>query len=273
MSKSHLQCRHGIWLTPISSILKGIPTNAQLTITLLRIGEANKAPVPPPPRSDQPPPSKPASLNGDDLTLDASHEEIHDAIHKDPAEKAAEEHAAATEKPKHKHGEHIMGFFKGTTKTGVETKFGIDKARAKVGSQHAKDHLGVLPKTNEPEHSGPVEFKGRYKGQKGWIYITTNVDVPTVSFSTKSSDGTGLLEENTSTKFSVPIQDIRELKKVGGLGWKAKIVVGWATGKTVADGLEIVDKHGNNYKVTAVRLREELFNRLVAMGGQKWESW
>lgn len=50
-------------------------------------------------------------------------------------------------------------------------------------------------------------------------------------------------------------------------------MVGWATGKTVADGLEIVDKHGNTYKVTAVRLREELFNRLVAMGGQKWESW
>lgn len=60
---------------------------------------------------------------------------------------------------------------------------------------------------------------------------------------------------------------------MGGLGWKAKIVVGWATGKTVADGLEIVGRDGARYKVTAVRLREELFNRLVAMGGQKWESW
>ena len=71
----------------------------------------------------------------------------------------------------------------------------------------------------------------------------------------------------------MPVADITELKKVGGLGWKAKIVVGWATGKTVADGLEIVDKSGERHKVTAVRLREELFNRLVAMGGQKWESW
>jgi hypothetical protein len=262
-----------ILLMPFSSILKGIPTNAQLTITLLRIGEANKAPLPPPPRSDEPPPSRPASLNGDDLALDASDGEIHDAIHKDPVEKAAEEHAAATEKPKHKHGQHILGFFKGTAKTGVETKFGIDKVRAKIGSQHAKDHLGVLPDTNDPEYSGPVDFKGRYKGQKGWIYISTNVNIPTVSFSTKSSDGTGLEPENSSARFSVPIADIKELKKVGGLGWKAKIVVGWATGKTVADGLEIVDKYGETYKVTAIRLREELFNRLVAMGPQKWESW
>lgn len=258
-----------------STILKGVPTNAQLAVTLLRIGEANKAPLPPPPRSDQPPSSKPASLNGDDLELDASGADIHDAIHKSPEQKAAEEHAETQEnqKHKHRHGEHILGFFKGTTKTGVETKFGIDKARAKIGNQHAKDHLGVLPKANESGISGPVDFKGRYKGNKGWIHISTNVAVPTVSFSNKSSDGTGLEPENSRTQFSVPIEDIRELKKVGGLGWKAKIVVGWATGKTVADGLEIVDRKGDTYKVTAVRLREELFNRLVAMGGQKWESW
>ncbi|KAL6718719.1 hypothetical protein ACLMJK_002953 [Lecanora helva] len=258
-----------------NTLLAGIPTNAQLTITLLRIGEANKAPIPPPPRSDQPPPSKPASLNGDDLAIDASNEEIHDAIHKDPADKAAEEEETASqaEKKKHRHGEHILGFFKGTTKTGVNTKFGVDKVRAQIGSETAKNQLGVLPKGDDPEVSGPVDFKGRYKGSKGWIYISTNVPIPTVSFSNKSSDGTGLEPENASAKFSVPIQDIRELKKVGGLGWKAKIVVGWATGKTVADGLEIVDKKGDTYKVTAVRLREELFNRLVAMGGQKWESW
>ena len=262
-------------LTHPSTLLKGVPTNAQLTITLLRIGEANKAPLPPPPRSDQPPSSRPASLNGDDLAIDASNEEIHQAIHKDPEQKAAEEQEEHHEaqKKKHKHGQHILGFFKGTTKTGVEAKFGIDKARAVVGSQHAKDHLGVLPKTDDPEPSGPVDFKGRYKGSKGWIYISTNVDVPTVSFSTRSSDGTGLLPEKSSARFSVPVADITELKKVGGLGWKAKIVVGWATGRTVADGLEIVDKSGESHKVTAVRLREELFNRLVAMGGQKWESW
>jgi hypothetical protein len=37
-------------------LLKGVPTNAQLTVTLLRIGEANKAPLPPPPYAGPPPP-------------------------------------------------------------------------------------------------------------------------------------------------------------------------------------------------------------------------
>ncbi|KAL9601571.1 MAG: hypothetical protein Q9219_002405 [cf. Caloplaca sp. 3 TL-2023] len=267
-----------------NSLLKGVPTNAQLTITLLRIGEANKAPLPPPPSSDQPPPNKPATLNADDVPLDASNEEIHSAIHEDPAEKEAAEVAAATTagadaQPKHRHGQHIIGFFKGTTKGGVETKLGLDKVRAKVGSSQAKNHLGVLPKASEMGPSGPVDFKGRYKGHKGWINLSTAATVPCVSWSRAESDGTGGAVEDTIDKhdkhvaFKVPVQEIKELKKVGGLGWKAKIVVGWATGKTVADGLEITDKEGNLWKLTAIQYRDELFNRLIAIGGQKWESW
>ena len=267
-----------------SSLLKGVPTNAQLTITLLRIGEANRAPLPPPPSSDQPPPDKPRSLNSDDLALDASNEEIRSAIHEDPGEKEAAETAAATtagaeEKPKHRHGQHILGFFKGTTATGVETKLGVDKVRAKIGSAHAKNHLGVLPKAADLGPSGPVDFKGRYKGHRGWINISTAAAIPCVSWSKEISDGSGAAVEDTIDKhgknvaFKVPVRDIQELKKVGGLGWKAKIVVGWATGKTVADGLEITDKEGNIWKMTAIQYREELFNRLAAIGGQKWEAW
>ncbi|KAL8716447.1 MAG: hypothetical protein Q9220_000354 [cf. Caloplaca sp. 1 TL-2023] len=267
-----------------NSLLKGVPTNAQLTITLLRIGEANKAPLPPPPSSDEPPPSRPKSLNGDDVPLDASHEEIQSAIHQDPAEKEAAEAAAATaggagEKPKHKHGQHILGFFKGTTKTGVETKFGVDKVRAAIGSTSAKNHLGVLPKAGEIGPTGPVDFKARFKGHKGWANISTAATTPCVSWSREASDGTGRAVEDTIDRhekhvaFKIPVQEIQELKKIGGLGWKAKIVVGWATGRTVADGLEIVDKGGNTWKLTAIRDREELFNRLIAIGGQKWEAW
>jgi len=65
----------------------------------------------------------------------------------------------------------------------------------------------------------------------------------------------------------------QEIKKVGGLGWKTKLVVGWATSREIADGLIIVDKDGNIKQLTAIALREELFNRLVAMGSQMWEAW
>jgi hypothetical protein len=50
-----------------NTLLKGIPTNAQLTITLLRIGEANKAPLPPPPYSGPPPPNAAHETAGQNL--------------------------------------------------------------------------------------------------------------------------------------------------------------------------------------------------------------
>jgi hypothetical protein len=50
-----------------NTLLKGVPTNAQLTITLLRIGEVNKAPLPPPPTSGTPPPIEAHATAGQDL--------------------------------------------------------------------------------------------------------------------------------------------------------------------------------------------------------------
>jgi hypothetical protein len=60
---------------------------------------------------------------------------------------------------------------------------------------------------------------------------------------------------------------------MGGLGWKSKLVVGWATDRDIADGLVIIDEKGNTWRLTALALRDELFNRLIAIGHQMWESW
>ena len=143
-----------------------------------------------------------------------------------------------------------------------------------AGSAKAKGHLGVLPKPKDQIQSGPVDFQARYKGKKGWVYISTSATVPCVSFSKTQSDGTG--EQNTKdldTVWSIPVNQIKELKKLGGLGWKSKLIVGWAMDRNVLDGLEIVDNKGNTERLTAITLREELFNRLASMGPQKWESW
>lgn len=51
-SVSYLNTSHPGWtqaLDPRHHILRGVPTNAQLTITLLRVAEAQRAPIPPPP--------------------------------------------------------------------------------------------------------------------------------------------------------------------------------------------------------------------------------
>ena len=109
-----------------------------------------------------------------------------------------------------------------------------------------------------------MDFKAQYKGEKGTIYISTPATVPCMAFTTSS------MGKDPNPIFSIAVGDIKELRKVG---WKAKLVVGWAMDKQIVDGLEIVDREGHSWTLTAIYLRDELFNRLVAMGGQKWEAW
>ena len=158
---------------------------------------------------------------------------------------------------------------------------GADHARAAAGSQRAKDRLGAVSGAQRPP-SGPVEFKARHEGRRGHVYITTEATIPAVGFSpehaidkvtgrsSNSSGGAGGgdgEEEDLHPIWSIPIAEIRELKKIGGYGWKGKIVVGWSLGREINDGLEISDARGRTVRITAVPLRDELFNRLVALGG------
>ena len=288
-----------------NTVLKGIPTNAQLTVTLLRLGEANKAPLPPPPYVGETPEDKPAELTigdlagtGNDAPLGASKLEIegkvstllhsfldkklkfvhpeamaHDATA--VTKSRSSDVAAAKEGTHGKKGSRILGFFKHSARGAVETAIGTDHLKAKAGSSSAKNRLGVLPKRNADLTSGPIDFKARYKGKKGHVFISTKATIPCVSFTTDSSvEKIGSQErEDLHPVWSIAVGDISGLKKIGGFGWKAKLIVGWTLDRQVADGLEITTKEGVTLKVTAMPLRDELFNRLVAMGGQKWESW
>jgi hypothetical protein len=269
-----------------NTLLKGVPTNAQLTITLLRIGEANRAPLPPPPRSDIPPEEKPADIDKHALTdagLDASHSEIDDVITVDEPPSGTE----STPPPKKKKsgaGAKLMSLFQYGTAGAVNTKLSADHVRAAVGSGHAKQKLGILPSKDELKKQpieGPVEFKGRYNGKKGAIYIDSAVSPPTPSrpaspcvyFTTQMDGDEDITSGTKAPVWAVSVNGIAELKKVGGLGWRGKIVVGWATEKEIKDGLEIVMRDGGRYRVTALKERDELFNRLAALGGQVWESY
>ncbi|KAF2115696.1 hypothetical protein BDV96DRAFT_54618 [Lophiotrema nucula] len=268
-----------------NTILKGVPTNAQLTLTLLRVGEANKAPLPPPPHVGGPPPEQPADISDDhlratgaDYPLNATQEELDEAMAHDPttAHETGGEDIDASKNAKHGKKSHkILGFFKGTIRGGVETAIGTDKLKAKMGAEHAKNRLGAVPKKGADLTSGPVEFKSRFNGKKGHVYITTKATIPCVAFSTDNTiEKIGSLErEDLHPLWSIPIGEISELKKVGGYGWKAKLVVGWAMGREVADGIVISTRKGEEFRITAMPLRDELFNRLIAMGGQKWECW
>ncbi|KAG7145869.1 hypothetical protein HYQ46_005351 [Verticillium longisporum] len=236
-----------------------------LTITLLRIGERNKAPLPPPPRSDQATPDQPHETAGEGLEhLGVDQEEIDEAVQPDEELLAPAE--SETPEKKQKKGHRIVNFIKSTAKGGINTTLTANKVKAKVGSHHAKVRLGVVKKVDQPDPAkGPVRFPARYGGKRGHAYITATATTPALSWTSE--------KEDAHPKWSVSVGEITEIQKLGGLGWKSKIVVGWATNREVADSLLIKDDIGNEYHLTAIETRDELFNRLVAMGSQMWETW
>lgn len=198
-----------------NTLLKGVPTNAQLTITLLRIGEANAAPLPPPPYSGPPPPDAAHAKAGQNLehlgksmrrTIASKlltyvegvpDDEIADAIHPDDTAKVT---GADAEKPKKKPGRRILAALKGATKGGVETILGTDRLKAAVGAEHAKNRLGVLRSGPGPL-SGPIDFPARYKGKRGHAYITITATSPALSWTTE--------KEDIDPIFSIAISDIK----------------------------------------------------------------
>ncbi|EGO55643.1 hypothetical protein NEUTE1DRAFT_46952 [Neurospora tetrasperma FGSC 2508] len=276
-----------------NTLLKGVPTNAQLTLTLLRIGEANKAPLPPVPRViEQPvqdPANGPAPLDSEAQMraeaaaqpLEASPSELDEAAHTDPKDDLRDAGFDVDSHPKNKQtkkSHKVLGWIKNVTAGVVHTGGATDHVRAKLGVHHAKDRLGVVPPKDEIPVSGPVRFDCRHEGKKGHCYISTAATIPSVAFVAKKDESSttviaGKEREDLKPMWTVAVADIMELKKVGGYGWKAKIVVDWSMEREVKDGLKIVTMEGKRFRVTACPLRDELFNRLVAMGGQRWEAW
>jgi len=84
------------------------------------------------------------------------------------------------EKPSHRHLSKVFAILKGNTKAIVKSKLAVDHVRAAAGSRKAQGHLGVLPKKKNLTYAGPAEFKARFKGKKGWLYIS-NATTPTVT--------------------------------------------------------------------------------------------
>lgn len=261
-----------VYLDIRNNILRGVPTNAQLTITLLRLGEARKAPVPPPPSSkDASNPDTVKPVDPDHLeALSADEHEVAAATHPDPSTATTTSSASTSDseskKKKHSPGKKLLNFFKGTTKAGAHTALSTDPLKASLGNKKAQNRLGVVPPAKKPlPASGPVEFPVRYRGKRGTIRVY------------EQDGGRIEYERKGEVEFVVPVPNVREVKKIGGLGWKSKLVVGWSMERDVMDGLEIGVRWENGVEerwlLTAVGRRDELFNRVIALSGNMWESW
>ncbi|KAJ3820222.1 hypothetical protein F5880DRAFT_991018 [Lentinula raphanica] len=260
-----------------NTILLGVPTDNQLTLTLLRLGEANKSPLPPPPtvvENDEETASPPPTAHVDDLPPEYSEQvqEVHAASENTSEEIEEEQTHKTTNKPK---GSKLLGFVKGTTKAGVDGVLGVEKVKAVAGSQQAKAKTGIVQPVETVEKAqkedGPSVFRGKWKGKQGMLTVSTTATQPLIAFSTLGRKKEMDAPAETMV-WSLLINDIVEVRKVGGFGWKGKMIVGWSTGDRVIDGLELTDKEGKVYLLTALPRRDELFNRLVAIGNQRWES-
>lgn len=212
-----------------NTLLKGVPTNAQLTLTLLRMGEANKAPIPPPPSALEPPPDIPADVTeehlratGSDWPLNATQEELDEAMAHDPTvahQTGGQDIDDAKAKTHGKKGAKLLAFLKSGVKGTVETALGADHLKAKAGNEKAKGRLGVVINNKEEELTGPIDFASRFHGKRGHAYISTKATIPCIGFSMDraiAEEGSLGREEQLHPIWTLAIADIREIKKVGG---------------------------------------------------------
>jgi hypothetical protein len=109
--------------------------------------------------------------------------------------------------------------------------------------------------------------------------IDSSQEPPVLYFTTDSTVQQGdyrmSSRKNGTVRFTLPVTNIQEMRKIGGMGWKGKLVAGWAVGgKEVVDGLVVSGKGvQESYQLTAMSKRDALFNRLVAIDGQVWTSF
>ncbi|KAI0821958.1 hypothetical protein BC628DRAFT_1328213 [Trametes gibbosa] len=318
------------------TLLKGVPTNAQLTLTLLRVAEQAKAPLPPPPVSrphhtaaavdaSNPAPTHPPqaaeALKEHDFAFDTDNYAIEGVDHDHPqasenvdGETTDGESAddAASGGKKKKTGSKVLALIKKTAHTGVSGVLGVDHLKAKIGNEHSKRRLGAVAPPPEKQDAaaapepqadvdadekrlaqeradaalqreGPTSFSARVEGKKGLLMLVTGAASPCLAWVPEKSFRAALAAPSRipgkggddaaglPAAFTIGLGDVVALRKMGGFGWKGRLLVGWATGRDVVDGLEVVDRWGGRRVVTAIRGRDELFNRLVAMPTLSWE--
>jgi Protein of unknown function (DUF3292) len=171
----------------------------------------------------------------------------------------------------HKPVSKIVRLFKGSIGAAVEARLGIDRLRAAKGSEGAKDHLGVLTKVEELVYAEPSVFKARLEGKEGWVYVNGGA-TPGLTFSNHGPGPSGR-PEKMDPVFEIAVGDIKRLTRAKALASKpVEKSVDWSADKTLLASLDIEDPSGKTRRFTALPERDELFNRLVAIGSQKWES-
>ncbi|KAJ5583056.1 hypothetical protein N7535_001676 [Penicillium sp. DV-2018c] len=259
------------------TLLAGVPNNAQLTLTLLRIGEINSSPLPPAPSpaDDEPvwPIRRKKTQTGSSTDLSEQGSSL------DLQSTNSDGSFSEPKPPKKKFVFKLLKFFRRTIATAIKGHIAFDRAMAIAGSAHTKNLIGMLQQRHfTATPFGPLKFDAKFERKRGAVVIDSSKEPPILYFTTYQSSGLDDLRIESRKKgsvlFQIPVTEIKELKKTEGLGWKGKLIVELTAGsKEAADGLVVRgDEPEQFYHLTGMRSRNQLFNRLIAMDAQFWES-
>jgi hypothetical protein len=229
------------------------------------------------------------------VPLNASPEEVAEAIEPIPEQRDLQGKFMVSGKDgtddekndavKHPHLAKFMGVFKSgskaSVKAAVKTKLATGYVRAAAGSEKAKGHIGVLQSVNDLIYAGPAEFKARFGGEKGWLYTSNprtsrgassnSARVLFVSEEYRGQEGLFNPANEIHVQWSILLKDICRLKRTTAFSNKAaEKAAGWSKDKELLGSLEIVDLQNKSWWFTAISERDELFNRLIALGDQRW---
>lgn len=261
------------------TLLAGVPTNAQLTLTLLRIGEINSSPLPPVPSSDDTEPVWPMRRKKSQAASSTDVSRQGSSVDLDLQSTNSTTSLPETKVPKKRFVFKLFKFFRRTIATAIKGHIAFDRAMAIAGSAHTKNLISMLQNGHfAATPFGPLKFDAKFERKRGAAVIDSSKEPPILYFTTYQSAGLDDLRIESRKKgtvlFQIPVTEIKELKKTEGLGWKGKLIVELTAGsKEAADGLVVSgDEVGQSYHLTGMRSRNQLFNRLVAIDAQFWES-
>ncbi|KAM0788664.1 hypothetical protein ACM66B_002763 [Microbotryomycetes sp. NB124-2] len=280
-----------------NSIFSGVPTNAQLTLHVLRVAEAafDPLPAPPPPPTpdhvqneisktgldpESPPPELKLGPDGNPIAMDkSSTTDSGDEDKKDQGLVGGVGSAVVNTGKKTVFGTLRLAAKKAAT---FRADVSVDGAKHKVGNKI--DRFLYQSRAKDPET--PDAYPAKLHGTSGHLILTSGPDTkPTLSF-------VPLKSSLSKPSFQVAVEDLVEIKKKGV--FIARAVLGWAASISLEGmGLDMrfkprdermkeslgtgekphdEDHEGETWSFSHVGRRDQLFARLVSVcPTSKWE--
>lgn len=224
-------------LTQPSTLFHNVPTNAQLTLRLLREAESVGSPIPPPPLIRGSPPTSPIPLTedilastGDDLPFGATPEELANATASDPSivqQTGGQDFEVVRTTPNGGHrSSRVTEAMRNGIKAAVKIGIVVDKVKARAGNTNAQSRQGTLERPGERPVPNAERYDARYEGKKGYVYLMGGtVEKPAmVSFITgpplerPSTRVSAKGHSDLQVLWSLEVRDVVKLVKHSGYG-------------------------------------------------------